>query len=131
MPERLPKRSTYVGLFMVTLSTLMYEIALTRIFSVTMWYHFAFVAISVALFGITAGALIVHLRPARFAPERVKEQLWRAALAYSVSMAVCFAVQLQIPFRPRFDPAGIASIVATCPSSRSRSSAAGSLCASR
>jgi len=31
----------------------MYEILLTRIFSVTMWYHFAFVAISVALFGMT------------------------------------------------------------------------------
>ena len=39
----------------------MYEIVLTRIFSVTMWYHFAFVAISVALFGLTVGALIVHL----------------------------------------------------------------------
>ena len=42
---------------LVTLSTLMYEVALTRIFSVTMWYHFAFVAISVALFGMTVGAL--------------------------------------------------------------------------
>src|SRR5918995_6249116 len=57
---------TYIGLFLVTSSTLMLEIALTRIFSVTMWYHFAFVAISVALFGMTAGALIVHLFPRRF-----------------------------------------------------------------
>ena len=41
--------ATYAGLFVITLTTLMYEIVLTRIFSVTMWYHFAFVAISVAL----------------------------------------------------------------------------------
>ena len=53
---RRPRRPT-PGLFCVTLSTLMHEIVLTRIFSVTMWYHFAFVAISVALFGLTFGAL--------------------------------------------------------------------------
>lgn len=106
--------ATYLGVFLVTLSTLMLEIALTRIFSVTMWYHFAFVAISVALFGMTAGALIVHLRPEQFAPTRVKQQLWRAALAYSVAMALCFALQLQIPFTPRFTFGGMASVLATC-----------------
>jgi hypothetical protein len=47
----------------------MYEVLLTRIFSVTMWYHFAFVAISVALFGMTVGALIVYLLPDRFPQE--------------------------------------------------------------
>ena len=35
---------------MVGAATLLFEILLTRIFSVTMWYHFAFVAISLALF---------------------------------------------------------------------------------
>ena len=59
--------AVYAGLFFTTLSTLMYEIMLTRIFSVTMWYHFAFVAVSVALFGMTLGALIVHLWPRWFA----------------------------------------------------------------
>ena len=39
-----PSLSVYLGLFFVALSTLMYEILLTRIFSVTMMYHFAFVA---------------------------------------------------------------------------------------
>ena len=39
----------YLGLFVVTLATLMYEILLTRIFSVTMWYHYAFMAISIAM----------------------------------------------------------------------------------
>jgi len=53
------KKQTYAGLFMIALATLMYEILLTRIFSVTMWYHFAFVAISVAMFGMTVGAILV------------------------------------------------------------------------
>ena len=72
MPSRqTASLSTYAGLFLIALSTLMYEILLTRIFSVTMWYHFAFVAISVAMFGMTAGALIVYLAARGvFTPER-------------------------------------------------------------
>jgi hypothetical protein len=105
---------TYAGLFMVTLATLMYEIGLTRIFSVTMWYHFAFVAISVALFGMTVGALLVHLLPQRFPAERVKQQLWLFSLLFALSLAVCFAVQLSFPFLPRATFRGVVSVVATC-----------------
>jgi hypothetical protein len=105
---------TYAGLFMVTLATLMYEIGLTRIFSVTMWYHFAFVAISVALFGMTVGALLVHLLPQRFPAERVKRQLWLFSVLFALSLAVCFAVQLSFPFLPRATFRGVVSVVATC-----------------
>ena len=109
-----PFAGTYVGLFLVTSSTLMLEIALTRIFSVTMWYHFAFVAISVALFGLTAGALIVHLLPHRFPRAGVHRQLRAYALAFAVSIALCFAVQLAIPFTPHLSVGGVASVVGTC-----------------
>ena len=55
-------RQIYAGLFLVALATMMYEILLTRIFSVTMWYHFAFMAISLAMFGMTLGT--IHCLPA-------------------------------------------------------------------
>src|SRR5688500_7447417 len=93
---------------------MMYEIALTRIFSVTMWYHFAFVAISVALFGMTVGALVVHLLPARFPAAAVKRQLWVFSLLFAVSLAICFAIQLSFPFLPRATFRGVASVVGTC-----------------
>ena len=64
-----PRASTYIGIFFVALATLMYEILLTRIFSVTMLYHFAFVALSLAMFGMTAGALVVYLAPRVFPPD--------------------------------------------------------------
>ena len=54
---------TYAGLSLVTLATLMLQILLTRIFSVTLWYHFAFMAVSIAMFGMTMGAILVYLRP--------------------------------------------------------------------
>ncbi len=105
---------TYAGVFMVTLATLMYEIGLTRIFSVTMWYHFAFVAISVALFGMTIGALIVHYFPARFADEDLHTRLWTYSLLFAVTIPPCFVTQLSLPFSPHPTVPGLWSIFATC-----------------
>ena len=85
--SRAASPSVYGGLFLVTLATIMYEIALTRIFSVTMWYHFAFVAISVAMFGMTVGALVVYLRPAWFPAEQLPRGLGLSALLFSTEAA--------------------------------------------
>ena len=101
---------TYAGLFVITLSTLMYEVLLTRIFSVTMWYHFAFVAISVALFGMTVGALLVHLLPEQFPDERTKERLSLFALLFGISIVVSFLTQLAIPFNPEWTLLGVYSV---------------------
>lgn len=90
--------ATYFGLALVTLATMMFEILLTRIFSVTTWYHFAFVAISVAMFGMTAGALIVYLAPNFFRAERAPAQMAWSTLAFGVTMVVCFIAHLHIPF---------------------------------
>ena len=93
-----PTRLTYVGLFLVALATLTHQVLLTRIFSVTMWYHFAFVAISIAMFGMTAGALAVYLLQKWFPPEQLKTQLAGAALAYSIAIVLSFLTQLSVPF---------------------------------
>jgi hypothetical protein len=98
---------TFAGLFFTTLSTLMYEVLLTRIFSVTMWYHFAFVAVSVALFGMTVGALIVHLLPTFFAERRLRDHLALSTLLFSLSMVVSFVLHLQIEFQPGWSFAGV------------------------
>jgi hypothetical protein len=89
---------TCAGLFIVDLATLMYEILLTRIFSVSMWYHFAFVAISVAMFGMTVGALLVYLFSNYFIQDRIRFHLVTSALLFSVSIIVSFLTHLTIPF---------------------------------
>jgi hypothetical protein len=81
------------------MATLTHELLLTRIFSVTMWYHFAFVALSIAMFGMTAGALLVYLLPRRFPPETLKARLAMSALALAVLLVLSFLTQLSIPFR--------------------------------
>ncbi len=51
----------YLGIGFTTLATLVLELALTRIFSVIFYYHMAFMAISIALFGLGAGGLGSYL----------------------------------------------------------------------
>ncbi len=52
---------TRLSVFLITLSGLILEVGLTRIYSASIWYHFAFVAISVALLGWGLGGFTVHL----------------------------------------------------------------------
>ena len=56
------------GVGCVAGAILMIELALTRIFSVTMYYHFAFLAISIALFGLSASGVYVYVARHAFEP---------------------------------------------------------------
>src|SRR5262249_26960352 len=51
----------YFGIAFTTLATLVFELALTRIYSVVFYYHFAFLAISVAMFGLGAGGVFSYV----------------------------------------------------------------------
>jgi len=46
--------TTYAGLFLLSAATLVFEINLTRIFSIAQFYHFAFMIVSLALLGFGA-----------------------------------------------------------------------------
>ncbi len=89
---------THAGVFLVTLATLMFEILLTRIFSVTMWYHYAFMAISMALFGMTVGAVLVYLLPLRFPPDHTNRHLGLSAFGFAITIVLSFLAHLAIPF---------------------------------
>src|SRR3954468_20466498 len=88
-------RFTYAALFLVALATLMYEVLLTRIFSVTMYYHFAFVAVSVALFGMTLGAVLVYLFPAAFSPDKARRAGAIHALLFGLTTILTFVIHLK------------------------------------
>ena len=104
---------TYAGVFLVTLATLMQEILLTRIFSVTMWYHFAFMAISLAMFGMTVGALSVYLHPEDYAGVHAKHQIALGSLYFAVCAVVSMFVHLSVPLHPDRSLAGAWSLVFT------------------
>jgi predicted membrane-bound spermidine synthase len=81
------ERSLSGALFLVALATLMFEVLLTRVFSLTLWYHFAFMAISLAMFGMTLGALLVFLRPQAWPEATLRRSMGRCALLFAATMA--------------------------------------------
>lgn len=92
-----PEKGTYSGIFLLALVTLMFELVLTRVFSVSMWYHFAFMAISVAMFGMTAGAVIVYLFPKLFVADKVNQRLTLFSVLYAVSIFLSTQIELLLP----------------------------------
>ena len=51
----------YLAVALTTSATLLLELSLTRIFSVVFYYHFAFLAISIALFGLGVGGVLSYV----------------------------------------------------------------------
>src|SRR3954451_21949078 len=86
----------YLGLGLITAATLMLQIVETRIISVTSWYHLAFFVISIAMFGLSAGAVWVYLRSANFRPELLSFYLSVASLSFAVATVLALFVQLTI-----------------------------------
>ena len=93
-------RKAYVGVFMVALATLVLEILLTRITSVVAWYHLAFFVISLAMLGMTAGAVIVFVRPAAFTDALVPRRATQACLALAATAPLAIAAALWVPLSP-------------------------------
>lgn len=88
----------YVGLLLTTLCTLAYQLLLTRIFSVTMWYHYSFVAISVTMFGMTVGAILVYLLPRWFPVAAARQRMALAGSCFAVLIVLSFAIHVRLPF---------------------------------
>ena len=84
------------AVFLITLSGLVFEIGLTRIYSATIWYHFAFVAISMALLGWGLGGLAVHLLKKSWPPSLEKAAVF--TMLYAVAIPACLWVLVKYPF---------------------------------
>ena len=89
-------RTFYSGLFVIAGSTLMLQVLQTRILSVVSWYHLAFFAISVAMFGLTAGAVYVYLRRERFTRQTLSHDLAYFGVGFALSTFVCFSAQMTL-----------------------------------
>ena len=61
-----------------------------------MWYHFAFMAISLAMFGLAAGAVLIEVVKKR----EPHATLAHTGLLFALTSAICFTVQLYIPADP-------------------------------
>lgn len=94
MTRRLP---FFTGLFLICMSTLMLQIILTRILSVVAMYYLAFLSISMAMLGMTAGAILVYLKLDEITSENVSAYLSRLSTAFALAICVAFLLLLASP----------------------------------
>jgi hypothetical protein len=87
----------YFAIFVLASVTLSYQILITRFFSVMLYYHIAFAAISLAMLGLTRGAMEVYGKPARYTSERVGVEFARHASWFAISSVGAMIVFLCVP----------------------------------
>ncbi|MEW6402487.1 MAG: hypothetical protein AB1649_11860, partial [Chloroflexota bacterium] len=91
------KNSIWFGLFLLSAATLAFEIDLTRLFSVTQFYHFAFMIVSIALLGFGASGTALTVFPA-IQNGQPKRRLSQLGFATGISILVAFLLTNWLPF---------------------------------
>jgi hypothetical protein len=75
----------HLAIFILAFAILSYQILITRFFSVMLYYHFAFAAISLAMLGLTRGAMRVYSDPTRYSPELIDVEFARHATWFAIT----------------------------------------------
>ena len=88
----------YLAIASFSCALLITEVTLTRIFSVTLMYHFAFLVLSIALFGLGSGAIVHFVTD--FFRRRAESYLGWIALLAAASLPLCLGVVLRLPVSP-------------------------------
>jgi hypothetical protein len=95
-PGDIRKVPFLMGVFLITFSSLIFQIVQTRILSVISWYYLAFFAISVAMLGMTVGAVWVYLKREYFQRVSLPITLSNFALLTAVAMPASLVVQFSL-----------------------------------
>src|SRR5689334_7805518 len=92
-----PFTAVPAAVFIMSLSSLLLELALTRLFSVILFYHFAFLAISIALLGLGAGGVFAYLKKQWLARWTTRQIGVATALANAAAVLIALIVVLHTP----------------------------------
>jgi predicted membrane-bound spermidine synthase len=77
---------------MLSMSVLLFELALTRIFSIVLWYDYAFMAISIAFFGLGVGSLLTHILKNKVKREQLPSKILQTTMIFAVSVPIFLVV---------------------------------------
>src|SRR5262245_32103081 len=86
-----------VGVFLVSAGVLLFELLLTRVFSVTMYYHLSFMVVSLAMLGLAAGALAVGFWEPHLSRGGAEAQLACRALLLALTSVLAGGVAFRVP----------------------------------
>jgi spermidine synthase len=93
----IPVKTLLAGIALSSFSALLLELALTRLFSVVLFYHFAFLAISIALLGLGAGGVSAHVCKQKLETWPVRNLACLCAASAAITIPIALEVVLQVP----------------------------------
>src|SRR5947208_5109290 len=94
---KIRNRALLAGVGLSSFAALLLELALTRLFSVVLFYHFAFLAISIALLGLGAGGVFAFVRRERLKNIETSALGARAAAMSALAILLALEVVLHTP----------------------------------
>src|SRR6266446_6069283 len=90
-------RALLAGIGLSSFAALLLELALTRLFSVVLFYHFAFLAISIALLGLGAGGVFAYLLKSRLVRFPTRTLAARLCMANAILVLAVLEIVLHVP----------------------------------
>ncbi len=90
-------RSLLAGVALSSFAALLLELGLTRLFSVVLFYHFAFLAISIALLGLGAGGVFAYLEKRWLAGFETRRLAAGLCVLNAVIVPVVLEIVLHVP----------------------------------
>jgi spermidine synthase len=95
---RRPHWTALVAIGLLAGAIMLFELVLTRIFSFTIWHHFSFMVISVALMGFAVSGVVLQLHPTLGVPAP-QRAAWYAVL-FAITAVLAVALVTRIAFNP-------------------------------
>ncbi len=92
-----------VGIALPSFAALLLELSLTRLFSVILFYHFAFLSISIALLGLGAGGVFAYLRRKSLARYHTQPLAAGINLTNAFASVLVLQIVLRIPVSLELD----------------------------
>src|ERR1700751_4137917 len=93
----IPEKTLLAGLALTSFAALLLELALTRLFSVVLFYHFAFLAISIALLGLGAGGVFAYLRKNELNRRETRSLAALLCCLNAVAIPLVLEIVLRVP----------------------------------
>ena len=79
-------------IFLVSLTSILMQLLLTRIFSVILWYHFAFMAVSIAMLGISIAGLTVYFQKHKITETNTDSIIFKSSFIAPIVLLIVFLI---------------------------------------
>lgn len=100
-------RKYYSIAFIISCSIIMLQLLLTRLFSVILWYHFAFMAVSIAMLGMSCAGLYLYFKKNRIAANEIDNHIYFSSIAAPLYLILTFYIVFNTRIFLRSNPVDI------------------------